>query len=247
VPAKKTESQVYMRIGELAERAGVSIATIKFYIREGLLPPASKKTGRTMAFYDQAYLERLQLVRSLREEHFLPLRVIRAVLAERGARPLDRRDREILGRVAPDFLSRLAATAGTHATRAELVAGTELSSEELAMLEELGLVGADAGDGERRYDADDRALIEALQALERAGVSRDRFPLEILGHHVELLGELSRREVRTFIHNAGDLEPTELAKLAERALALVGPILALVHRKLIQRALRAELAKEKPR
>src|SRR5882672_3579436 len=124
-----------MRIGELAERAGVSIATIKFYIREGLLPPASKKTGRTMAFYDQAYLERLQLVRSLREEHFLPLRVIRAVLAERGARPLDRRDREILGRVAPDFLSRLAATAGTHATRAELVAGTELSSEELAMLE----------------------------------------------------------------------------------------------------------------
>src|SRR5215831_6192876 len=161
-----------MRIGELAERAGVPIATIKFYIREGLLPPASKKTGRTMAFYDQAYLERLKLVRSLREDHFLPLRVIRAVLAQRGARPLDRRDREILARAAPGFLSSLAAAAGAGATRDELLAGSTLSPAELAMLEELGLAGEVDASGERRYDADDRALIQALQALENAGVSR---------------------------------------------------------------------------
>ena len=43
----------HLRIGELAARAGVSVATIKFYIRDGLLPPPPVKTGRTMAYYDQ--------------------------------------------------------------------------------------------------------------------------------------------------------------------------------------------------
>src|SRR3972149_6962481 len=82
---------LYLRIGELAERAGgagVPVPTIKYYIREGVLPPPPVKTGRTMGYYDLPYLERLMLVRRLREDHYLPLRVIRAVLVEPGDKPL---------------------------------------------------------------------------------------------------------------------------------------------------------------
>ena len=65
-----------------------------------------------------------------------------------------------------------------------------------------------------------------------------------MGHYVELLGELSRREVRTFLQRAHDLDPADLEALAARALALTEPILALIRKKLILRALRAELSRK---
>lgn len=238
-----------LRIGDLAERSGVPIPTIKYYIREGLLPPAPVKTGRTMAYYDAEYLERLRLVKTLREEHFLPVRVIRAVLAERGNEPLDARDREVLERVAPGFLARIAPVAAP-ATRDELLAEHHLDGDDLATLEEMGLIGEASDAGERSYGADDRALLAAFDALEAAGIDRQRFPVEGMGHYVELLGELSRREVRTFLHHASDLPPADLEALAVRALALTEPLLTLIRKKLIRRALRAEISpaqsEEKP-
>jgi len=238
-----------LRIGDLAERAGVPIPTIKYYIREGLLPPPPVKTGRTMAYYDADYLERLRLVKRLREEHFLPVRVIRAVLAERGREPLDAPDRDLLERVAPGFLARIAPDAAP-ATRDQLLAEHHLDGDDLQTLEEMGLIGETAPGGARAYGADDRALLAAFDALEAAGVDRQRFPVEGMGHYVELLGELSRREVRTFLHHASDLPPADLEALAVRALALTEPLLTLIRKKLIRRALRAEISpartEEKP-
>ena len=40
-----------IRIGELARRSGVSVPTLKHYLREGLIAPV-RKSGRTMAWYD---------------------------------------------------------------------------------------------------------------------------------------------------------------------------------------------------
>ena len=235
-----------LRIGDLAERSGVPIPTIKYYIREGLLPPPPVKTGRTMAYYDAEYLERLRLVRRLREEHFLPVRVIRAVLAERGHEPLEASDRELLERVAPGFLARIGPNAAP-ATRAELLAEHHLEDDDLATLEEMGLIGevSDDAHGVRSYGADDRELLAAFDALEAAGIDRQRFPVEGMGHYVELLGELSRREVRTFLHHASDLPPADLEALAVRALALTEPLLTLIRKKLIRRALRAEISPAK--
>jgi len=53
-----------MQISELVRRADVPLATVKFYIREGMLPPG-RATSATRAEYDEAHLERLRLIRSL--------------------------------------------------------------------------------------------------------------------------------------------------------------------------------------
>ncbi len=74
-----------MRISELARRAGVPITTIKFYIREGLLP-AGERSHRNQARYGEAHLQRLDLIRALREVAGLPLDVVRSVL-EQVAKP----------------------------------------------------------------------------------------------------------------------------------------------------------------
>lgn len=53
-----------MRISELSARSGVAVPTIKYYLREGLVPEGERRSA-TQAEYDVAHLERLRLVRAL--------------------------------------------------------------------------------------------------------------------------------------------------------------------------------------
>lgn len=69
-----------VRLSELADRTGVSIATIKFYIREGLLPPG-RTTSPRQADYDDAHVQRLRLIRALVDVGGLSLASVREVLA----------------------------------------------------------------------------------------------------------------------------------------------------------------------
>lgn len=61
-----------MKLSALAKAAGVSAASIKYYIHEGLLPPGQKKNATT-AVYDETHLHRLALIRWLREELATPI------------------------------------------------------------------------------------------------------------------------------------------------------------------------------
>lgn len=55
-----------MRMSELSERSGVTVATIKFYLREGLIPEGTR-TSKTQATYDELHLQRLRVIRALVE------------------------------------------------------------------------------------------------------------------------------------------------------------------------------------
>lgn len=72
-----------MRISELSVASGVSTATLKFYLREGLLPPG-EAVARNQATYDERHLRRLRLIRALTEVGRLSLRDVKAVLAAAG-------------------------------------------------------------------------------------------------------------------------------------------------------------------
>jgi DNA-binding transcriptional MerR regulator len=79
---------------ELSRRSGVPRSTIKFYLREGLLAPGEASAPK-QARYGEAHLERLRLIRALREVARLPLDVIGRVTRELdrgvGRRRPDRR------------------------------------------------------------------------------------------------------------------------------------------------------------
>lgn len=91
-----------MRISELSSRSGVPIATIKYYIREGLLP-AGRPVAANQADYDEAHLRRLRLVRALVAERGLPVSTaadVLAVLADTAEGTGDGADvHRVLGRV----------------------------------------------------------------------------------------------------------------------------------------------------
>ena len=72
-----------LKISELAERAEVPVATVRHYLREGLLPEPVK-TSKNMAYYPPEFVERIRTIKRLQEERFMPLRVIKdTLLAER--------------------------------------------------------------------------------------------------------------------------------------------------------------------
>ncbi|MFC8432791.1 MerR family transcriptional regulator [Streptomyces sp. NPDC057253] len=68
-----------MRLAELSERSGVSTATIKYYLREGLLAPG-RQINATTAEYDEEHLRRLRLVRAMIQVGRLPVATVREVL-----------------------------------------------------------------------------------------------------------------------------------------------------------------------
>lgn len=95
-----------MRMAELAERSGLGVPTIKYYLREGLLEPG-RRTHVNQAVYGAAHLERLRLIRALSKVAGLPLSTIRDVVLEIDAGPtvLDAMaltQDALVGDVAPD-------------------------------------------------------------------------------------------------------------------------------------------------
>lgn len=75
-----------MRISELSARSGVPVATIKYYLREGLLP-AGERTSATQARYGESHVERLRLVRALVDVAGLTIQRVRQILAVVDAPP----------------------------------------------------------------------------------------------------------------------------------------------------------------
>jgi len=72
-----------MRISELSTLAETPLTTIKHYLREGLLP-APIRTGKTMSYYTEDHLNKLEKIRELKQSG-LTLAAIREAIEEGAA------------------------------------------------------------------------------------------------------------------------------------------------------------------
>lgn len=68
-----------MRLAELSARSGLSTATIKYYLRAGLLLPGVTESS-TWATYNDRHLHRLRLIRALTDVAGLSLDEVRGVV-----------------------------------------------------------------------------------------------------------------------------------------------------------------------
>ncbi len=82
-----TTARAPYTLGELSRAAEVPVGTVKYYLREGLLPEGRLRST-TRADYDESHLARLRLLRLLREVGDVPvgrLRDLVAALEDQGA------------------------------------------------------------------------------------------------------------------------------------------------------------------
>jgi DNA-binding transcriptional MerR regulator len=85
-----------VRIGELSRISGVTVPTIKYYLRDGLLPPG-ELTSRNQAQYDERHVRRLKLIRALVDVAGLSIAGVRDALAAIDSHPDSRHN--LLGKV----------------------------------------------------------------------------------------------------------------------------------------------------
>ena len=223
-------------MAELARRSGVPPATIKHYLREGLLPRPTLKTGRNMAYYEAALVPRIRAIKQLQEERYLPLRVIRSVLDD--AEPVVGAEAE----AALERALREMAPPGER-TRAELVAAG-MPAAELDFLRQLGFVSPAGSGDDEHYGGDDLALLRTLGAARRAGITADMLPPDILGAYVEAIRALARTELQLFRQGIVPRAGADLPRLVETAAKLSEELVVLLRRKLLLPTLR-QLAEEK--
>ncbi|MBA6437745.1 MULTISPECIES: MerR family transcriptional regulator [Streptomyces] len=164
-----------MRLAELSERSGVPTATIKYYLRERLLPPGERITA-TQAEYGEEHLRRLRLVRSLIQVGRMPVATAREVLAAAEDESLSQNAR--MGAAVwalpqgpgPD-------EDDPHAARAR--------EQVDAVLGRMGWsYGQELGDTSPAY----RTLVAAIASLDRLGYPHDTEHLLV---HARLAGELA--------------------------------------------------------
>ena len=249
---KREREPELIRISELARRSDVPAATIKHYVREGLLP-ASRKTSRNMSYYDARLAERVGVIKRLQRECFLPLENIAEMLepapSARIRRDLDELQRRQLGGLAPAIKTGAAVArqrrgaATRRRTRREVLDRLEISEADLRLLEGLGLLSARGGDAV--YIDGDLELLEVIDETRTKGLG-DLFPMEILEPYVAQLRELVRFELDLFrrrVLAGAKLPALPLDQIAREATAL-GERLVVTMR---QRLVLDELARLVPR
>jgi DNA-binding transcriptional MerR regulator len=190
-----------MWIAELSRRTEVPVATIKYYLREGLLAPG-EAVGATRSRYDESHVRRLRLIRALVESGGLSLARVRSVLAE-----VDEESRELHdvlgaahGALIPDDLT---ATVESRLRVDELIAdrGWLVYSE-----------------------SQDRILLAgALDALEKVGYHLDD---ELLETYASAAAQVAEAEVAQL--PAGDRQQT--VENTVLVTALGGPVLLALRR-----------------
>ena len=64
---ERNNSEHAMKMSQLAVASGLTVSTIKFYMSQGLLP-RPQKAKPNVAFYDDAFLKRLLIIKKMRNE-----------------------------------------------------------------------------------------------------------------------------------------------------------------------------------
>lgn len=209
-----------MRISELVERTGVPLATLKYYLREGLLP-SGEATGATRAEYGEEHVRRIAVIRALTETVGLSVQKAHEVLQliDRPAKDLF----ETLGRAIAALPPPVTPDDTADYPRAR------------AVLEKLGQL----------YDPRFAAVAQlerALVAAEAAGIPLDAERLAVYGPHIRAIAE--------FDVDCIPREPAAAIEYAVLGTALHEPVLValrrLAHQDIAARRLRSGATGTKP-
>jgi DNA-binding transcriptional MerR regulator len=217
-----------LKMSELADRSGVSAGTIKHYLREGLLGEGDDivRTSRNMAYYPPDYVDRIQLIKRLQEDRFMPLRVIKGMVGsepERARALIELEDRIIERAVEQREGERMSA--------AEARRRYEIPRNVLDRLAELGVLTPNS----RGYDVDDVKIIEAVSRF-RAGGYDEQLGFTVFDtlRYRDALEPLVAEEVRILLDRlAGEVEVERALEIIAAGAEPLRDLIGAMHSKLL--------------
>lgn len=224
-----------MKMKELERETGIGRETIRFYIREGLLPePVRPK--RNVASYGPQHVARLKLIKRLQQERFLPLNVIKTIVKSEAENPatgfealigLENRLGPLLSEardLAPRKIEEVAETSG-------------LGVDEIRRLAEFEFVAIDAREDGEWLNPRNARLVELVGEGRRSGFDDGvGYTVDEYKIYAQLAQVLAHHEVSTFYRNLGrQADPDRAAELAARGIEIGNAFMALLRTEKIVR------------
>lgn len=226
---------------DLVTRSGLSRDTIHFYIAEGLLPPPVRKS-RNMAWYDEVHLDRLRYIQKLKEERFLPLKAIKAVLEENpggdDSLPFTADQRRLITNLKKQFDQYPNASAMEREPELadRVCARIGLSPTDLALLAERDVITLNR-DGDRvMLSSDDVLILEGLarirQVVQRPDGAWWPEDWEMLD---KLAAQLVDEEIAVFTSRFTDLDPNSIWETVNEVIPMINGVFGILHMKHIRK------------
>jgi DNA-binding transcriptional MerR regulator len=228
-----------MRMKQLMKAAGVTKATVQFYVREGLIPKPVK-TSPNMAYYDQRHLNAIRLVRELQAKRFLPLSIIKRLI-QGGQGDLSVHEIRTLVEMDGKLFRNLQENPDVQPVDAEeLARRTGVTEEEIRAFERIRILHPIRRGRRKLYDSDDILFVECYGKLRKIGYTKSLgFSPEIFALHRQWLEVLVAEEGRILAEKvSGNLDPDEIVRMVEEGTAISNVMLGLIRKKLIVETVR---------
>ena len=226
-----------MRMRELEQASGVGRETIRYYIREGLLPEPNR-TSRNSASYNAEHVTRLRAIKRLQEERFLPLAVIRSLLDS------DDGDRWLTPDAFPMLDTLLAARleAGGMARLPIADVAAQLGTE-MRIIDEHVATGMISIDANGMISARDVAILGTIKDLGDIGFTEELgFTNVQMRIYLDFVEWVTTQEMRLFLQGtAGHVSEAQALDMAERGVSVINDLLT----QLRTRALLKKLAERR--
>lgn len=215
---------------DLEQATGVGREAIRFYIREGLLPEP-ERPAKNVAYYDASFVEKIRFIKELQEKRYLPLHVIRRIVANDGeptaaeVEALLELDGKLFPsvkeapRLEPVEIGEAARRSGVPLDEVHVVAGT-------------GAITLTERDGQEWIEGSGLELLDLWGQLRASGFTPEQgFAPEDIGLYVDMVEWLAREELRLFTRGvAGRVKGADAVAMAEQGIDVLNKILGLLRK-----------------
>ena len=217
-----------MKMKELEAATGLGRETIRYYIREGLLPePVRPK--RNVAAYGKEHVKRLNLIRRLQQERHLPLSVIKTIVTSEMGQPQGGFEELIGLEVA---MGPLLADGRTLAPKriGEVAKDTGLSDDDIRKFAAIGLIQIDSRKGGDWLNQRNVKIMEIIAQTRADGFTpKIGYKGESYAIYPQMIELLARRAVVGFDSRLGDkLDQPAAAKLAVNGIRTLSEMVPLM-------------------
>jgi len=227
-------AKALLKISELAEAAGVPVATVRHYLREGLLPEPVK-TSRNMAYYPPEFAERIRLIKRLQEDQFMPLRVIREAIDSAGG---DIGRLTAIAEAGESLIDKALSAQAERTSEAEVLERFQIPKRALQNLTELGVLGP----VEEGYSAGDLRVIEAIMRFRAKGWNETTgFGARDVARLMKGLAPVIADELNLMLERFTALDPERAAAILDGGMEPFPDLIGALH----ARALTVELERKR--
>ncbi len=243
-PKKDNKNEKLMKMKELSISTGVNSATIRYYINQEILP-RPYKTHKNMAYYDESYIDLINLIKQLQKEYFLPLEVIKEKINEIGHKKAPYMVQEIIDKLIqekqiPPLNSIKEPKQKKALNKEELLELTSLSEKDFHLALETGFIATN----EQGLFDEENIEIAMLLADIRNHLSPDKgFTDDFFISHFQTLENLANKEIDVFLKNIGkdDLSLSDINSFAYKSFQLFYKLAPIIHKRLLNKKIKDSL------